>query len=353
MERHYYICAKNENEAETWVNQILKNIVLKTPRKDKLNKLADMRALYDRQVITELDYYKYQEQIIKELLQETYSITHPKDKDDTSMSETEKNTVSAPAERERQYFMSLLIARDNNTGTDKSPSARTTQLTRSNSRDYRSFSTGWKPTAGELRSNDELEGTAVPKFRDSTGRNSFSKHKFPGDLEDLMVSKATEMGYRESYVKGKLQELRKTIAKEEELTFDRLLYYIRDDGNQIKKSDSIVAPLKKATSFTNTLSTGTPPALPSIISKDPSVPEIPQYFLCPITHEIMDDPVVACDGYTYEREAMKKWIGLQKTSPMTGAPLINDSLTPNFVLKSMWKDWAEKNLKNKDYKKKL
>jgi len=305
-----------------------------------------MRALYDRQVLTELDYYKYQEQIIKELLQETYSITHPKD--DKSISETEKNTVSAPAERERQYFMSLLIARDNTT-TD---TARATQLTRSNSREFRSFSTGWKPNVGELRSNDELEGTAVPKFKDSTGRRSFSKHKFPGDLEDLMVSKATEMGYRESYVKGKLQDLRKTIGKEEELTFDKLLYYIRDDGNQIKKSDTIIVPLKKATSFSNTLNMGTPPTPPGILSKDPSVPDIPQYFLCPITHEIMDDPVVACDGYTYEREAMKKWIGLQKTSPMTGAPLINDSLTPNFVLKSMWKDWAEKNLKNKDFKKK-
>jgi len=61
----------------------------------------------------------------------------------------------------------------------------------------------------------------------------------------------------------------------------------------------------------------------------------------------MVDPVVACDGYTYEKEAMKKWIDIQKTSPMTGAPLANDTLTPNFVLKSMLKEWVEKNLKNK------
>jgi len=48
-----------------------------------------------------------------------------------------KNTVSAPAERERQYFMSLLI---DNTTTDKNPPTRTTtQLTRSNSREFRSF----------------------------------------------------------------------------------------------------------------------------------------------------------------------------------------------------------------------
>lgn len=28
---------------------------------------------------------------------------------------------------------------------------------------------------------------------------------------------------------------------------------------------------------------------------------------CPITHELMKDPVMATDGHTYEREAIMKW----------------------------------------------
>ena len=50
----------------------------------------------------------------------------------------------------------------------------------------------------------------------------------------------------------------------------------------------------------------------------------------------MKDPVVLSDGHTYERKAIEKWIKLGKTtSPMTGVPLQNMSLTPNFTLRSM------------------
>ena len=32
-------------------------------------------------------------------------------------------------------------------------------------------------------------------------------------------------------------------------------------------------------------------------------------FECPITMEIMDDPVICCDGFTYERRAIEEWLG--------------------------------------------
>jgi len=69
----------------------------------------------------------------------------------------------------------------------------------------------------------------------------------------------------------------------------------------------------------------------------PSTSKLPKAFLCPITHEVMRDPVVLSDGHTYERSAINKWIKIlgRTTSPMTGAPLTSTSLTPNFTLKSM------------------
>ncbi len=33
--------------------------------------------------------------------------------------------------------------------------------------------------------------------------------------------------------------------------------------------------------------------------------------------ECMQDPVVAADGYTYERHAIEQWLGAHRTSPMT------------------------------------
>ena len=32
--------------------------------------------------------------------------------------------------------------------------------------------------------------------------------------------------------------------------------------------------------------------------------------LCPITYEIMEDPVIAYDGHSYERKAIKEWYRL-------------------------------------------
>ncbi|KAG7227522.1 hypothetical protein INR49_005337, partial [Caranx melampygus] len=58
--------------------------------------------------------------------------------------------------------------------------------------------------------------------------------------------------------------------------------------------------------------------------------EAPDEFLCPITRELMKDPVIAADGYSYERESIESWIrGKNKTSPMTNLPLQTTLLTPN------------------------
>jgi chromosome segregation ATPase len=59
-------------------------------------------------------------------------------------------------------------------------------------------------------------------------------------------------------------------------------------------------------------------------------------FLCPITHEIFKDPVMTCDGITYERKAIEQWFQKGKvSSPMTGMPLPAPTLTPNVALKKV------------------
>lgn len=61
--------------------------------------------------------------------------------------------------------------------------------------------------------------------------------------------------------------------------------------------------------------------------------KIPNGYECPITGELMVDPVVAADGHTYERAAIEEWFRAHATSPLTRATLSCRTLLPNFALK--------------------
>ncbi|XP_043720102.1 U-box domain-containing protein 33-like [Telopea speciosissima] len=67
---------------------------------------------------------------------------------------------------------------------------------------------------------------------------------------------------------------------------------------------------------------------------------VPSFFLCPILREIMNDPHVAADGFTYEGEAIREWLeDGHDTSPMTNLKLSHLHLTPNHVLRQAIQDW--------------
>ena len=56
---------------------------------------------------------------------------------------------------------------------------------------------------------------------------------------------------------------------------------------------------------------------------------------CPITKDLMSDPVVLIsDGYTYERAAITKWLEQNETSPITEAALQHKDMVPNLTMRS-------------------
>jgi len=57
-------------------------------------------------------------------------------------------------------------------------------------------------------------------------------------------------------------------------------------------------------------------------------------FLCPISHTVMVDPVVTCDGHTYEREMIEFWLSRYNVSPMTGEELSTTRVYPNHSLRA-------------------
>lgn len=70
---------------------------------------------------------------------------------------------------------------------------------------------------------------------------------------------------------------------------------------------------------------------------------IPANYHCPLTHEVMWDPVLATDGYTYEREAVENWLKRSTISPMTGKNLPQAAVFPNFNARSSIREFLTQN----------
>ncbi|KAL5724337.1 hypothetical protein ACHQM5_007611 [Ranunculus cassubicifolius] len=76
---------------------------------------------------------------------------------------------------------------------------------------------------------------------------------------------------------------------------------------------------------------------------DPTM-EIPLYFRCPISMEVMLEPVTISTGVTYEKKNIEKWFYTykKKTCPATMQSLDDFHLTPNHTLKRLILSWKER-----------
>ena len=66
-----------------------------------------------------------------------------------------------------------------------------------------------------------------------------------------------------------------------------------------------------------------------------------QEFKCPITKNIMEEPVITPYGTTYEKNAIIDWIKKNKTDFITKNALNEDMLVTNYILKVAIKDYKE------------
>jgi len=65
----------------------------------------------------------------------------------------------------------------------------------------------------------------------------------------------------------------------------------------------------------------------------------PADFICPITTEVMIDPVMAADGHAYERSAIERWLATKSTSPLTSEELQHVCLFPSHILRRQIREW--------------
>ncbi|KAF3580802.1 hypothetical protein DY000_02032903 [Brassica cretica] len=73
--------------------------------------------------------------------------------------------------------------------------------------------------------------------------------------------------------------------------------------------------------------------------------EIPSFFLCPISLDIMKDPVIVSTGITYDRNSIEKWLftGKENSCPVTKQVITETDLTPNHTLRRLIQSWCSLN----------
>ncbi|XVF76088.1 hypothetical protein PTKIN_Ptkin13bG0238000 [Pterospermum kingtungense] len=70
--------------------------------------------------------------------------------------------------------------------------------------------------------------------------------------------------------------------------------------------------------------------------------DVPPFFICPISLEIMKDPVTVSTGITYDRVSIEKWLfsGKNTTCPVTKQVIADCELTPNHTLRRLIQSWC-------------
>lgn len=73
--------------------------------------------------------------------------------------------------------------------------------------------------------------------------------------------------------------------------------------------------------------------------------DIPQGYLCPLSNQIMEDPVITTDGMCFDRKNILEYFAQSKsstpTSPLTGQVLASKELVPNSAVKLAIEEWRK------------
>lgn len=72
--------------------------------------------------------------------------------------------------------------------------------------------------------------------------------------------------------------------------------------------------------------------------------DAPRHYFCPILKEIMNDPHIAADGFTYEHRAIKVWLERHNVSPVTKVRLQHKLIIPNHTLHLAIQEWRSRTL---------
>jgi hypothetical protein len=79
------------------------------------------------------------------------------------------------------------------------------------------------------------------------------------------------------------------------------------------------------------------------MTADDSSTTPPPAYLCPLTLEVMSDPLISKYGHSYERDAIMEWLAQGNAAcPLTRNPLSPSMLIPNISLRLYIRSWQRK-----------
>ncbi|XP_010504312.1 PREDICTED: U-box domain-containing protein 14 [Camelina sativa] len=197
---------------------------------------------------------------------------------------------------------------------------------------------------------DKIEVSEEVKEQVELLHSQFKRAKERGDESDVQLSHDLDivenvMDPDPKILKRLSQELQLStideLKKESHAIHEYFLSYDGDPDDYFQRMSSLLKKLVDCATMESSepdTSTGN-----RIISRHRS-PVIPEYFRCPISLELMKDPVIVSTGQTYERSSIQKWLDAgHKTCPKSQETLLHAGLTPNYVLKSLIALWCESN----------
>ncbi|KAF7826217.1 U-box domain-containing protein 44-like [Senna tora] len=149
----------------------------------------------------------------------------------------------------------------------------------------------------------------------------------------MLIADAVGITNEKSTMKKELEEfkmeienarLRKDLA--EAIQMDQIIALL-------ERADAASSPKEKELKyFAKRKSLGTQPLEPL------------KSFYCPITRDVMLDPVETSSGQTFERSAIEKWFAEgNNLCPLTMTPLDTSVLRPNKTLKQSIEEWKDRN----------
>eukprot|EP00400_MALV-I_sp_L67-5_P000186 gene186-345_t len=207
-------------------------------------------------------------------------------------------------------------------------------------------------TSGFLKSQDPTTERAE-KILDSgwtdqivQGSAQHKKMLVQEELTSLRASAWFPFVQSAIYKKGGQKQVRRGLAA---MAMEGYCHFIRDNPRE-EQSRKIISEFRdkfiEALCAVPKKTTDWRSYLPKADEPDSATDgrDVPHEFICPIGYSIMCDPVVASDGFSYDREQITPWLdscGGVARSPLTGAVLVSKTINPNFHLKKRIEDWQK------------
>lgn len=168
------------------------------------------------------------------------------------------------------------------------------------------------------------------------------------DKDLKMVDAVVQMGLKKENVVQALQQLKIEASRNGGRRVDQSSLVERIFENGASSDGKGRPPAPVSTPPPAPVSTGTPDRQGtggsrggSVFGLDGDDEDPPEDLVCPLTQELLKDPVVLEDGVTYERKAITDWLTRSNISPMTNNTLSSKAMVPNRALRAVIEKWKK------------